>query len=501
MSVINPDTVINGIGYVACVRDPTTASTAFNQEDLFQAVAFIDPTENLEYDDMRQIVERDNRFTFFTNRIDKFKSTFTWQQALDRLSKMLPKGGKCQSYHLKPITFGDFVEMAYSNGTLSDSAGYNYKLSTTKKTPMKSFMPPLMQMVDDVDVNNVAREETIGDNHKKDESYAPPSEVVWRQRALLAESSVARLEAELLSKDNLLLQTKAKLTTAEDAKVRFCAQADLADTLAKEYKINSSTPIIAGLKEELKLLPQVHDMLKGLVPKFDTLGAVNTTVQELRKIAVELVERVKDHDERVANMGDDPEMQSILGKISKVVSILEQFGFSLRATTVDVPHTLGSLAARHYQAGNLPATTDTGLFKKEHGNNNNTQNNVPLLSHPPPLLPQYQQQFSQGHPPPSSTHFQFPHPQHSQQIQRGLNHQDGPDRPSGSKNDARSLVKTESRFSDRDGGERSEGNNDDRSYDNRNGGERSYDNRNGGEKSYDRNSSYNRDEAKRFRKF
>ena len=490
MSVINPDRVINGIGYVICVRDPTTSSSAFHQEDVFQAVSYIDPAENIEYDDMRKIIEDKNKLTFFTNRLDKTRCTFTWQQALDRLSKMLPKGGRCQTFHTEPITFGEFIEMAYSNGSLSDSSGYSYKLSITKKTPQNSFMPPLMKLVDDIVVNNVACEETVGGDDN-----APPSEVVWRQRALLAEASVTRLEGVLLAKDALLLQTKAKLTSAEDAKVRFCAQADLADTLSREYKSNSSTPIIAGLKDELKLLPQVHEMLMDLVPKINNIDAVHTTVQELRKIAVLLDERVKKHDEVVANMGDDPEMQSIIGKISKVVDILEQFGFSMKASAIDVPLTLGSLATRHTQAGYLPVSNDSGPFKTENGNNNNTQNQGPLMSNPPPALPQYRQQLSQGHPQPP-VHPPFHHPQHHQQVQRGWTNQDG-SAPSSSgvyssvrpsdRNDVRSSVKShESRFSDRDGGERS--------YE-RNSGGRSYD-RNSGDQSYDRNS----DESKRFRK-
>ena len=536
MSVITPESIINGIGYVACVRDPATHHSFHNQEDFFQAVAFIDPNENLDYGDMIQIVETNNKLTFFSNRIDKTCSTFTWQQALNSLAKLPPRGGKCQTFHLKPITFGEFIEMAYSNGTLDDSVGYGYKVATTRKiSPQNSFMPPVLlpassSIVNDDIVSNVANEEIVEDGNGS-EPFTPPSEVVWRQRALLAEARVATLEGEMLDKDKLIMKTKAKLTSTEDAKVRFSAQADLAANLAAEYRKNSTTPIIAGLKDELKLLPEVHKMLKGIVPKVNTLDEVNATVQELRKIAVELNEKLKAHDELVASMGDDRDMETLLGKVSKVIRILEQFGFTMGSSVVDVPLTLRSLAPPQHHAGHGQINNQVGSFLKDKGNNN-TKSNVPLLSHPPPPFPHYPGHFTQGlTQPPTHPHFPphqsqqglpqpptHPHyPPHQQQqglpqpptqapyppyqTQQGWTNHDG---SSGSFDNFTSTKTSGVRLSDDRSSDRysGEGSSD------RNSGERSsvrkgedrFSGRKSGDRSSDRQNHHQGDQVKRFRK-
>ena len=66
--------------------------------------------------------------------------------------------------------------------------------------------------------------------------------------------------------------------------MRFSASADLASHLFAEYRINSCAPIIAGVKEELKLLPQVHSMLKALGPKMDAFVEIPAMVSSLKEI-------------------------------------------------------------------------------------------------------------------------------------------------------------------------------------------------------------------------
>ena len=101
--------------------------------------------------------------------------------------------------------------------------------------------------------------------------------------------------------------------------------ADLASQLAKEYQTNASAPIIDGIKEELKLLPKVYKMLKGVVPKIEALGEVPTLVTGLRDVANGIVSKMRQHEEIMDAMGDDGDMQSVLCLITKTVAVLEQF--------------------------------------------------------------------------------------------------------------------------------------------------------------------------------
>ena len=223
--------IFHGIGYVMCIRDPESSENVHARRDLLHAVAYQFPNENLDYGGARRIVESDNKFTLYSKRIDKPNMTsFTWQQSLDMLACQPKQGDKCVVFHDFPLTLGAYLEMAYQKGVLSTSEGFNFLTSRMRKgsaAAMDSFMPPLDNNLQDgglgrktagQDVPEIEEEPVIfiGDTPEAEgKSGGIDVNVVWRQRALLAE---------------------------------------------------------AGMKEELKLLPQVDSMLKALGPKVDASG-------------------------------------------------------------------------------------------------------------------------------------------------------------------------------------------------------------------------------------
>ena len=252
--------------------------------------------------------------------------------------------------------------MAYQKGILSDSEGFTFltsRLHRGSDAAKDSFMPPLVNPPHDGGMEKRTaghdmplielQEIVLGDTPEdKDEGIDP--NVVWRQRALLAEARVHTLENTVLARDKVILETKAKLTSSEEAKTRFSASADLASQLSNEYRLNSCAPIIAGVKEELKLLPQVHSMLKALGPKMDAFVEIPAMVSSLKEIGETAISRMKAHEDLVNSMGDNGDMETLLCLVNRTVTILEQFGFASGATAVNVPQAIYSLASHDPQA-------------------------------------------------------------------------------------------------------------------------------------------------------
>ena len=211
-----------GIGYVMCIRDPESSENVHARSDLFHA-PYQCPKENLDYGGARRILESDNKFTLYSKRIDKSNMTsFTWQQSLDTLASQPKHGDKCLSFHDFPLTLGAYLEMAYQKGILSDSEGFTFltsRLHRGSDAAKDSFMPPLVNPPHDGGMEKRTagqdmplielQEIVLGDTPEdKDEGIDP--NVVWRQRALLAEARVHTLENTVLARDKVILETKAK---------------------------------------------------------------------------------------------------------------------------------------------------------------------------------------------------------------------------------------------------------------------------------------------------
>ena len=364
--MLQPATVFEGVGYVASIRDTATGNNKFNQPDLLHVVAYFAKHENLNYADIRTLVEGDHNLTFFTNKIDRTATRFTWEQAQNKLRSNTVQGDACQVFHDRPLTFGEFVDMAYAGNILSDGPAYQIVASkvpgmlSQSRNPKDSFMPPLnIDQISSSQAPNLEKilmftdkvgglgimEETVGGNYAVGENAndGVSEEVVWRQRALLAEARVKKLEEMVLDKDKIILTLKSKLTSADEASVRFSANADLAAELSKQYQKDATLPIVAGLKEELKVLPKVYDLLEKLGTKVDKLDGVPEMVSVLKEIADQATTKMKRHEEFLENMGDDSDMETAISLLTRTNKVLELYGFSSSSAALNVPETLASL--------------------------------------------------------------------------------------------------------------------------------------------------------------
>ena len=128
------DKVFHGTAYVARIRDPSSSSNIHNRLDFLHAVAFCDPRESLDYMDLRRIIENDNKLALYAYTINKAdRTSFTWGMCLDAIASQPPRGDACVTFHERPVPFSEFAEMAYGRAILSDSDGYSFLTSKTKK--------------------------------------------------------------------------------------------------------------------------------------------------------------------------------------------------------------------------------------------------------------------------------------------------------------------------------------------------------------------------------
>ena len=208
-----------------------------------------------------------------------------------------------------------------------------------------------------------------------------------------------KLEGMVLAREKTILNMKTKLTSAEESKIRFGANADLATVMAQQYQKDSCLPIVAGLKEELNLLPKMCKMLENLVPKVDKLEGIPGLVKVLKEIADQASEKMRKHEELLSNMGDDSDMETAISLLERTNKVLELFGFSSTARPINVPETLCSLSASvlDQRAGqsvsaaavplgsgfdlNFGSSANQSLIK---GNTINNNPGLPQFSHPPP---------------------------------------------------------------------------------------------------------------------
>ena len=359
--------MFSGFGYVSRIRDPSTAMDVHKQQDLMHGIMYIDEKENIDYLDIRKVIE-DNKLTFYTNRIDKSKSGFTFGMGLDGMAKHKPVGEKCLMFHEHPLSGMKMLELAYAENILTDDTGIKFlqskKVGSMAPTSSSQLSQPsprgpagkvdlLLKQVDEeiIDLldNKVHHEETevggtqvVGDHAGKEKFL---SLEYWRERALKAETRALASEEQVQKDEDIISGLQASLRSSTEAKIRFSASADLAQTREREFQAYSASPIIEGLKPQLDKLPQVLDLLKDVASKLDKLADVPVIVENMKSVS----DTVKKYHEDLENAstvvndkeeGSEVEMETLLCHMQRLVKIYERFGFSSSVEPVDMPQTI-----------------------------------------------------------------------------------------------------------------------------------------------------------------
>ena len=79
--------------------DPATANDKVDQHDPLNIMAYVAKNENVDY------AEGDHKPIFFTNKIEKTASMFSWEQALNKLRSHPVQGKNCQVFQRRYVMF------------------------------------------------------------------------------------------------------------------------------------------------------------------------------------------------------------------------------------------------------------------------------------------------------------------------------------------------------------------------------------------------------------
>ena len=372
----NPDQSFDGYAYVARIRDSKGGSnvSVHKKKDLFHAIVYEDPTESFPYMDLKALIEdknQQNQLIFYTWGINKKnRSSFTWGQCLDALTKAghKPNSTSCISYHEKPISFAQFGIMAYEQKILSDSQGYNDLWEKLIPPPPKEsdFPDPSSHaaarsasgLTEDEAVRhgidqaaklneysgefelNVGATVVIGNTDG--EELNPLTMEYWKAKALTAESKVAALGTELEKEKAIIARLREELAACGDAKQRFGAQADLAASRLNEYKTANAEPFIEAIKPHIACLPAINNMMKELLDKFTALGDVPSA---LKNVHDDLLSLTKLSSEAYESLDENraSENKTIISAIKQLSKVLDHFGVKTTVPSLDIPKVVGDI--------------------------------------------------------------------------------------------------------------------------------------------------------------
>ena len=150
-----------------------------------------------------------------------------------------------------------------------------------------------------------------------------------------------------------------------NAKARFVANSDLAQTAVRETQVLAAKSIVEGLKPELSMLPKLASNIEVLNGKLNALGDLPERVKALEGLPamVKALENIPTMmsaldglpglvtglksvlDESVertveANDARASDSEEILCFHKRLQKLFTQFGFSSKSTGIDVPHSV-----------------------------------------------------------------------------------------------------------------------------------------------------------------
>ena len=209
---------------------------------------------------------------------------------LDGMAKHKPVGEKCLMFHEHPLSGMKMLELAYAENILTDDTGIKFlqskKVGSMAPTSSSQLSLPSPRGPAD---NKVHHEETevggtqvVGDHAGKEKFL---SLEYWRERALKAETRALASEEQVQKDEDIISGLQASLRSSTEAKIRFSASADLAQTREREFQAYSASPIIEGLKPQLDKLPQVFELLKNVSSKLDKLAKVPVMIESMTEVS------------------------------------------------------------------------------------------------------------------------------------------------------------------------------------------------------------------------
>ena len=397
---ISPSTMIKA--YVGRIKDARSSSNLHNKRDLVHAIIYEDPNENFDYLDMKKLVQEDHEgLIFYTSLVDRAKKPATWERCMEVLKNKPPVGQACIVVHDRPLSFGQFADLAYSKAILTNSDAFNTlksrlsppkestptlpspKSSATKRSrtdvshtdavkagidtaiKMKKKMglsapggmssAALQLTTSTIDDSEVGSNVILGD---VDQDHGELSREYWQGRALNAEKKIKKLEETVSVQKDELSELRADLAKSNSIKEGFAANADMAQIAIRETQALAARPIIDGLMPQLSALPKMSKNIENLNDKLNALENLPamikvlvdlpTMVKELENlpaVVIALKTSIEASNDRSVEADDAraSESESMLCFQKRVMKTLDNFGLSHGSKALNVPGILSSI--------------------------------------------------------------------------------------------------------------------------------------------------------------
>ena len=385
--------------FIGTIKDPKHDVNIHKKRDFVHAVIYEDPTESIDYMDLKKLVDEDNGLILYTIGLNKYigkdKGPITWKKCVDLLQRKPPNGSVCVTLHDKPLTFGKFAEFAYSKAILTNSEAFDDLKArlTPDEEPNPTFPDPTasscvrstkdkssieavksgiqaaLVLGEKADISNLPpmsagvrqltyssiNSTSVGSNLVIGDSAVEHGELsreYWQQRALTAESKVQELEEKLAVQNDELTEMRASLRDSNNLKEGFAANADLAQAAVRETQVLAAQSIIDGLKPQFTTLPMISRNIESLNAKLAAMGDLPNMVKALENLPA----MVKDlaglpnlvaglqasMDKAVENSVDTDnarasESESLQCLITRVLKVLDQYGLSKETKGYNLP--------------------------------------------------------------------------------------------------------------------------------------------------------------------
>ena len=351
---------------------------------------------SIDYNLCKSICTTHNGKFFWAQKINQVM-TFTMRECLAAVRNFPQFGRDGVSMVDHPMTFEEFVRLAYENAVLSSKEGFEilgdesrgFVLDKTQKVPLppktsskltaqqlqkkqysdvlKSVSKEAMNLrLGGVDTSGftAGERQLMGERGNASGDFVSPDELLTnseevlgpsgdgyanfsmdnlRDRCLMAETKNESLEAVVSERDAEIATLKARLESASQDSNKFMSSADLANTRLREFRADNASEVALGLKKEF-------DLVKGMSTKLAKLSTfTNTRGEEQKQLLTEVVQSLEDLPARLTatfasfENAVNANTKTLAENVRVVWSVLEDFGLSKNHTPVDIPRTLRSL--------------------------------------------------------------------------------------------------------------------------------------------------------------
>ena len=423
-----------GKAYVGRIKDPKHNVNLHSKHDLLHAIIYEDTKESFDFIDLKKLVEEDNGLIFYSTHVNKDKKPSTWEKCKDALKNKPPVGSVCVLEHERPLSFGQFAELAYSKAILSNSLAYEGlkdRLSASSDPFPKPIGPSCYRSGEDKSAFDAVRRgiktaedlkvtmgnsilpsmsasmkqltqptpevESVGSNvviGKGAKEFDELSREHWQERALNAESENNELKGKIATMSDEILELRAALSNSDKTKEGFAANADLAQVAVRETQALASKTIIEGLKPQLSAIPKIASNVEALNAKIDALMNLPDMVKALMNLpnmmgsladlpAKMVALKASVEESRIHGVETDyvSEAETILCSQTRMFNVLAQFGFAKENTPLDVPAILHSIWSKEG-----PSSPPSGTPSCSSGGSGVSWS-AQDTSRPPPSLP------------------------------------------------------------------------------------------------------------------